>query len=150
MGNFFRGRHALSYEPAFVQGAGRLLLAPMSEPEPAGIEDILVLTAGATLYDPATGWYDAGYTKTGINITRNNSEEEFDVDQIRGAIRRRPNTWEMSVGTQLAEGSLETFGLAWELAVDPATGLPNITDITAVAPAPDQRSIGLGAPPSYL
>lgn len=149
MGNFFRGRHALSYEPAFVQGAGRLLLAPMSEPEPAGIEDILVLTAGATLYDPATGWYDAGYTKTGINITRNNAEEEFDVDQIRGAIRRRPSTWEMSVGTQLAEASLESFQLGWELAHDPATGLPDITVDVNTAPVLDVRSIGMGAPPSY-
>jgi hypothetical protein len=122
MGTFFRGRHALSYEPAFVQGAGRLLLAPMSVDEPAGPDDILVPTAGATLYDPVTGWYDAGYTKTGINITRNNAEEEFDVDQIRGAIRRRPTTWEMSVGTQLAEASLESFQLGWELASDPVHG----------------------------
>jgi hypothetical protein len=149
MGTFFRGRHALSYEPAFVQGAGRLLLAPMSVDEPAGPDDILVATAGATLYDPVTGWYDAGYTKTGINITRNNAEEEFDVDQIRGAIRRRPTTWEMSVGTQLAEASLESFQLGWELASDPVTGLPDITTDVNTAPALDVRSIGLGAPPAY-
>lgn len=149
MGNFFRGRHPLSYEPAFVQGAGRLLLAPMSVDEPAGPEDILDLATGATQYDPVTGWYDAGYTKTGINITRNNAEEEFDVDQIRGAIRRRPSTWEMSVGTQLAEGSLESFQLAWELASDPDTGLPDITTVTGTAGALDVRTIGLGAPPAY-
>lgn len=149
MGNFFRGRHPLSYEPAFVQGAGRLLLAPMSVDEPTDIDDILVLTAGATQYDVVTGWYDAGYTKTGINITRNNAEEEFDVDQIRGAIRRRPSSWEMSVGTQLAEASLESFQLGWELASDPDTGLPDIAVTTNVAPILDTRRIGLGAPPSY-
>ena len=62
-----------------------------------------------------TPWIEIGFTKTGINITRNNAEEDFDVDQVSGSIRRRPTNWEMSVGTQLAEATLETFQLAWEL-----------------------------------
>jgi hypothetical protein len=148
MGNFLRGRHSLSYEPAFVQGAGRLLLAPMTVAVPDGIEDILILTSGGTQYDAATGWFDAGYTKTGINITRNNAEEEFDADQIRGAIRRRPSSWEMSVGTQLAEASLESFALGWELA-SLTTGLPDITSVTKTSPQLNERQIGLGAPVAY-
>src|SRR3954447_9855715 len=125
----------------FVQGAARILIAPISEPFPDGLEDIIDLTAGPTLYDPIGSWEDVGFTKTGINITRNNAEETFTVDQIRSAIRTRPSNWEMSVGTQLAEASLETFALAWELP-DPVT-------VTKTAPALNESHTGLSAPTSY-
>jgi hypothetical protein len=127
MGSFLRGKHGVDYEQGFVQGAGRILIAPGDTAWPLGIEDILELTAGATLYDPVTPWDEVGFTKTGINIVRNNAEETFTVDQIRSAIKTRPSNWEMSVGTQLAEASLETFALAWELP-DPVT-------VTKTAPA---------------
>src|SRR4051812_31904436 len=107
MGNFLRSRHPMSNESSFVQGAGRVLIADTAHADPDGIEDVLVLTAGATLFDAATGWTDVGFTKTGINITRNNAEEDFDVDQVRGSLMRRPSNWEMSVGTQLAEATME-------------------------------------------
>jgi hypothetical protein len=141
MGNFFRGRHPITYERGFVQGAGRILYAPAGTPMPDGIEDIIVLTAGATQYDLVAPWTEIGFTKTGINITRNNAEEDFDVDQVTGSIRRRPTNWEMSVGTQLAEATLETFQLAWELGP--------ITTGTATTPALAERRLGLGAPTSY-
>lgn len=141
MGTFFRGRHPITYERGFVQGAGRILYAPAGTPWPAGIDDIVVLTTGATQYDLVPPWIEIGFTKTGINITRNNAEEDFDVDQISGSIRRRPTNWEMSVGTQLAEATLETFQLAWELGP--------ITTGTATAPALAERKLGMGAPTSY-
>jgi len=141
MGNFFRGRHPITYERGFVQGAGRILYAPAGTAMPDGIEDIIVLTAGATQYDLVSPWTEIGFTKTGINITRNNAEEDFDVDQVSGSIRRRPTNWEMSVGTQLAEATLETFQLAWELGP--------ITSIAATGGALAQRKLGLGAPTSY-
>src|SRR4051812_2380475 len=115
MGTFLRSRHGLDYERGFVQGAGRIALAPKGTPWPDGIEDLLILAAGVTQYDLVDPWDEVGFTKTGVNITRNNAEEDFDVDQVRGSIRRRPSNWEMSVGTQLAEASLETFQTAWEL-----------------------------------
>jgi hypothetical protein len=142
MPNFFRSRHGVDYEQGFVQGAGRLLIAPITAGWPDGLEDILILTAGATMYDVVTPWEEVGFTKTGINITRNNAEEDFTVDQMRGSIRRRPSNWEMSVGTQLAEGSLETFALAWELS-DPV-------DVTKTAPQLDERHLGLNAPTNYV
>jgi hypothetical protein len=114
MGTFLRSRHPLDDEQAFVQGAGRLLLADITDAlyaYPDGIEDLLDLGSGATQYDAMAPWFDAGFTKTGINVSRNHAEDTFDVDQSTGAIRRRPNNWEMSVGTQLAEGTLETFQL---------------------------------------
>lgn len=141
MGTFLRGKYPVDYEMGFVQGAARILVAPMTEPYPDGIEDIIDLAVGATLYDPKGKWKDVGFTKTGINITRNNAEETFTVDQIRSAIRTRPSNWEMSVGTQLAEASLETFALAWEL--------PDPEDITKTAPAVDEKHVGMGAPTAY-
>jgi hypothetical protein len=142
MGTFFRGRHPITYERGFVQGAGRILYAPTGSAYPDGIDDIISLTAGATQYDLVTPWIEIGFTKTGINITRNNAEEDFDVDQVTGSIRRRPTNWEMSVGTQLAEATLETFQLAWELGP--------ITTKVGTAPALDERHVGLSAPTSYV
>jgi hypothetical protein len=141
MGSFLRGRHGVDYEQGFVQGAGRILIADQGSGWPDDISDLIVLTAGATQYDVADPWEEVGFTKTGINITRNNAEEDFDVDQIRGSILRRPSNWEMSVGTQLAEASLETFQLAWELG--------DIATVTGTGGALDERHIGLSAPVSY-
>jgi hypothetical protein len=142
MGSFLRSRHGIDYERGFVQGAGRILMADAGTDWPAGIEDLVDLASGATQYDPADPWDEVGFTKTGINITRNNAEEDFDVDQVRGSIKRRPSNWEMSVGTQLAEASLETFALAWEL--------PDPVDVTKTAPALAERHVGLSAPTTYI
>jgi hypothetical protein len=137
MGSFFRSRHGIDYEQGFVQGAGRILIADQDTPWPTDIGDLILLTAGATQYDVADEdvWTEVGFTKTGINITRNNAEEDFDVDQVRGSIKRRPSNWEMSVGTQLAEATLETFQLAWELG-----------PIQTVA---SEVHVGLSAPTTY-
>jgi hypothetical protein len=138
---FFRGRHPITYERGFVQGAGRILYAPAGTDMPESIGDIIVLDDGGTQYDLVTPWVEIGFTKTGINITRNNAEEDFDVDQVSGSIRRRPTNWEMSVGTQLAEATLETFQLAWELG--PITvNTPSAGDLA-------ERKVGLSAPTSY-
>jgi hypothetical protein len=149
MGSFLRSKHPITDDYSFVQGAGRILIAPDSQTKPDGIGDVLVLAAGATQFDPVLGWTEVGFTTTGINVTRNNSEEEFGVDQQRGAIRRRPGDWDMSVGTQLAEASLETFALAWELPHD-VTGDPDIATVVNVDPELDERQIGLNAPVSYI
>jgi len=141
MGSFFRGRHPITYERGFVQGAGRILYAPAGSTYPDDIGDIIELDAGTTQYDLALPWIEIGFTKTGINITRNNAEEDFDVDQVSGSIRRRPTNWEMSVGTQLAEATLETFQLAWELGP--------ITAVTGSGTDLDERHMGLSAPTSY-
>lgn len=142
MGSFLRSRHGVDLEQGFVQGAGRLLVADSSAGFPDGLEDIVVLATGATQYDVVTPWEEVGFTKTGINITRNNAEEDFTVDQLRGSIRRRPSNWEMSVGTQLAEATLDTFALAWELP-DPAL-------VTKTDPQLDEMHVGLNAPTSYV
>jgi hypothetical protein len=136
MGNFLRDAYGLDNEQGFMQGAARILVAAKEQAFPADLDDLLVLASGATQYDAASGWADVGFTKTGINITRNNAEEEFTVDQIRASIRRRPTNFEMSVGTQLAESTLETFALAWELG-----------DVTE---AGGYRRVGLSAPTTFV
>lgn len=138
---FLRSRHGLDYERGFVQGAGRIGISDDAG-WPDGFEDIFVLAAGATQFDFTAAFDEVGFTKTGININRNNAEEDFDVDQMQGSLKKRPSNWEMSIGTQLAEASLETFQLAWELG-----------PITAPAAKPvgqlQERHVGLGAPKSY-
>lgn len=146
MGTFFRSAYGIDNEQGFMQGAGRLLLAPYDPTGatwPAGIEDVLLPATGATQWDAVAPFVDAGYTKTGINITRNNSEEEYTIDQSQAAFRRRPTNWEMSVGTQLAESTLETFKIAWELTDAIAT-------ITKTPPQLNERHIGMGAPTKYV
>ncbi len=91
------------------------------------------------LYDAQAGWVDLGATKTGIQITVNNAEETFDVDQILGDIASQPTNWECSVGTQLAEFTLERMQHAWE-------GSAISTDATPTAP---EQEMGVGNPTSY-
>lgn len=101
---------------SFIRGAARLLYASADITAPAEISDIIHLTSGVGYdqYDAVTGWTDLGATKTGIQISVNNTEETFDVDQIYGDIDSLPTNWEVSVGTQLAEFTPEKLQVAWE------------------------------------
>src|SRR5690606_1082494 len=72
-------------------------------------------------------------------ISRNNTEETYDVDQINGDIDSAPTGWTMSVSTALADMSLETIDFAWQ-------GGEITTD---TAPTPDERHLPLGNPTSY-
>lgn len=105
---------------SLIRGPGRLVIAGATVPFPAGIGDIVNLTAAMTsrgaLYDANVtgGWVDLGSTKTGVNLERNNTEETLDVDQILGDIAVLPGDWEASIGTQLADTTLEHLALAWE------------------------------------
>lgn len=91
-------------------------------------------------YDAQGEWEDLGATKTGIQITLNNAEESFDVDQVMGDIASAPTSWECSVGTQLAEFTPEKMQIAWE-------GSAITVDATPAAGA--EKEIGFGQPVSY-
>src|ERR1700754_3994222 len=113
---------------SFIRGAARILIADLATPKPTKIEDVIELADAAgppvvKQYDAVkatdfatskNGWVDLGATKTGIQITINNAEETFDVDQILGDISSQPTSWECSVGTQLAEMTPERLQVAWE------------------------------------
>jgi hypothetical protein len=132
MGSF----HRTNIVPeGFIRGAARLLVANYVQPFPTRIQDVLVLTAGATQYDSVSGWSDLGATKTGVNVARNNTEETFDVDQITSDIASQPTGWDMSVGTALAEVTLQNMVELWENG--------------PVTIANSEKRSGMGAPESY-
>jgi len=126
---------------SFIRGAARILIAPITQARPAKISDVIALasTSAVALYDAASGWTDLGATKTGCQITVNNAEEAFDIDQVLGDISSQPTNWEVSVGTQLAEMTPERLRIAWE-------GSAITLD---VGPTPDEEEIGFGAPSAY-
>lgn len=126
---------------SFIRGAARILIAPYSQDRPTKIADVVHLASasGVALYDAMPGWVDLGATKTGIQITINNAEESFDVDQILADISSAPTSWECSVGTQLAEFTTEKMQIAWEgsdITVDDSLPVP-------------EEEMGVGNPNSY-
>lgn len=135
---------------SFIRGAARILIAPIAQAFPTKIGDVIELgdLAGMPVtpptYDALDDWLDLGATKTGIQITINNSEETFDIDQSFGDIDSQPTGWECSVGTQLAEFTPERMQVAWE-------GSAITIDNTAalVAASGPEKEIGFGTPTSY-
>lgn len=118
MGSFFRVDTS-----KLMRGAGRLMYAPSSQAKPTKIADVINVTGGPTQYDAATGWSELGATNSGIQISVNNTEVAFNIDQIAGDVATSPDVWECTVATQLAEMTLENFVFAWE-------GVPITTDVT--------------------
>lgn len=122
-------------DESFIRGAARLMWAGTTVAFPTKIGDVVNLST----FEPQTNWNDLGATKTGIQITVNNSEETFDVDQILADISSQPTNWEVSVGTQLAEMTAERLQIAWE-------GSP-VT--TATEDGVSTKTLGIGQPLSY-
>jgi len=127
---------------SFIRGAARIMVAPYSTTSrPTKISDVIALASGSgtAIYDATSAWTELGATKTGIQIMHNNAEETFDVDQIFGDINSAPTSWEVSVGTQLAEMTPEKLQIAWEgsaITVDSGPTIP-------------EHEIGFGQPTSY-
>jgi hypothetical protein len=137
MGSFFRYAQD---DGQFIRGAARILIAPMSVAFPTKIDDVIKLATGGTQYDAQSGWTDLGATKTGFQITINNAEETFTIDQEITDIRADPSSWECSAGTSLAEFTPERMQVAWE-------GSAITTDATPTTGS--EKEIGFGAPTSY-
>jgi len=93
-----------------VKGAGRIMYAADSQAKPTKIGDVI----NTTTYAAQSGWSDLGATREGIQITVNNTESGFDVDQVAGLLLTTPENWECSVTTNLAEVTLENMVIAWE------------------------------------
>lgn len=102
-------------DESFIRGAARLLWAGSTISFPTSIGAVVNLST----YDAMTGWNELGATKTGIQISVNNTEESFDVDQIKGTLSTEPVSWEVSVQTALAEMTIDRLQIAWE--GDPVT-----------------------------
>jgi hypothetical protein len=119
-------------DDTFIRGPARLMWAGTTIAFPTTISDIINLST----YAANTGWNDLGATKTGITITHNNTEEEFDVDQILGIIDVRPVSYEQGVTTSLAEASLARMQVAWQAGTIVTTG--------------SEQVMGVGAPTIYV
>jgi len=122
-------------DDSFIRGAARLLWAGTTVSFPTKISDVINMST----YDATGSWNELGATKTGIQISINNAEESFDIDQILGDISSQPTSWEVSVGTQLAEMTEERLQIAWE-------GSSISLDSTVT---PNEKEIGFGQPSSY-
>jgi hypothetical protein len=107
MTDFFR---TAINEDTFIRGAARLMWAGITVSFPTSISQIVNLST----YDAMTNWYDLGATKGGVAISRNSTEETFDVDQILANIDTRPVTWDQTIATAMAEASLDRINIAWE------------------------------------
>jgi len=138
MGTFLR---ASITDDTFLKGAARIVYAAEAQAFPTKISDMVVLSAGGTQYDTAAGWSDLGATRGGISITRNNTEETYEVDQIPGEIESSPTGWEMSVQTQIAEMVPAMLDLAWELGT-PTASSPGVPDGNLTL-------TGMGTPTKY-
>lgn len=125
---------------SFIRGAARIMIAPITQAKPSKIGDVIILAPGVTQYNAQTGWTDLGATKTGIQVTLNNAEESFDVDQVLGDISSAPTSWECSVGTSLAEMTPEKMQIAWE-------GGAVTTDTTPTTGS--EQEVGFGSPAYY-
>jgi hypothetical protein len=119
-----------------VRGAARIMYAPSTQAEPEKIADVIDLST----FDAMSGWFDLGATREGIQITLNNSEDAFEVDQVQGEVGSAPNAWECAVQTRLAEITLEHFVFIWEGA--------NISTDTSI-PSPYERETGFAGATSY-
>ena len=91
-------------------------------------------------YDAITGWNELGATKTGVQITVNNAEESFDVDQIYGNISTEPTDWDYEIATALAETTPQRLQFAWE-------GSPITTN--GAAPSGPEYNAFFGNPRTY-
>ncbi|MED4116542.1 hypothetical protein P4661_27280 [Priestia megaterium] len=92
-----------------VGGAGRLVVKPYDGTFPATIEDVMDV---ASPYNLKTGWRDIGATTDGISTSRGYDSEEFEVDQLMGAVDEDVTSWSHSLETSLAENTVQNRQLA--------------------------------------
>jgi hypothetical protein len=89
---------------ALVQGPGTLYSAVFGAVEPA---DAAVNSAPLA----SAGWTNSGFTSGGIQIVIDQTYSELDADQIVDSPGRRITKREVTVGTQLAQPTLENLAL---------------------------------------
>lgn len=92
-----------------VGGAGRLVVKPYDGTFPTAIEDVMDV---ASPYNLKTGWRDIGATTDGISTSRGYDSEEFEVDQVMGAVDEDVTSWSHSLETSLAENTVQNRQLA--------------------------------------
>ncbi|MGM9926035.1 MAG: hypothetical protein ACI35R_17455, partial [Bacillus sp. (in: firmicutes)] len=92
-----------------VGGPGRLVYKNFDGTFPDSIEDVMDVTSP---YELKPGWYDLGATNDGISTTRGFDTEDFEVDQVVGAVDTDITSWTHTLETTLAENSIENRQLS--------------------------------------
>lgn len=92
-----------------VGGPGRLVVKPYDGTFPETIGEVMGLNSP---YDLTGGWRDLGATNDGITISRGFDTEDFEVDQVNGIVDQDITAWSHSLGTTLAENTVENRQLA--------------------------------------
>lgn len=91
-----------------IGGAGRLAWAPYGTPAPTKISDVM----DTSTYELKSSWADVGGTTEGIAVTRGFETEDFEIDQVKGAVDTEITNWTHNISTQLAENTVENRQLA--------------------------------------
>lgn len=92
-----------------VGGPGRLVCKPYDGTFPDTIEDVIQITDP---YELAEGWKEIGATNDGITVARGFDTEEFEVDQVVGAVDTDITSWTHTLETDLAENTIENRQIA--------------------------------------
>lgn len=92
-----------------VGGPGRLVCKPYDGTFPESIEDVI---STAAPYELAEGWKEIGATNDGITVARGFDTEDFEVDQVVGAVDTDITGWTHTLETDLAENTVENRQIA--------------------------------------
>jgi hypothetical protein len=92
-----------------IGGPGRLVVKDYDGTFPDTISDVMSITSPYTLQ---AGWKDLGATNDGITTSRSFDTEDFEVDQVVGAVDTDITSWEHTLETNLAENTIENRQLA--------------------------------------
>jgi hypothetical protein len=92
-----------------VGGPGRLVVKDYDGTFPDTISDVM---STVSPYDLQAGWSDLGATNDGITTSRGFDTEDFEVDQVSGAVDSDITSWEHTLETNLAENTVENRKLA--------------------------------------
>ena len=92
-----------------IGGPGRLVVKEYDGTFPESISDVMSLSSPFELVD---GWRDLGATNDGITTSRSFDTEDFEVDQVMGAVESDITSWDHSLSTNLAENTIENRQLA--------------------------------------
>jgi hypothetical protein len=131
-------------EEGFVRAPGRLMYCDPSVAFPTSISGIINMSTFAA----AANIFDVGPTKGGVQVSFNNSEEGFDIDQVLTELFALPTDHTMTVQTQIATATLDWLSFAWEGTAPTINAAPTIPEKVAFFGPFDsytQRRLFLGA-----
>lgn len=115
-------------------GATRILRAPLSEPVPADISEIIGMEDP---YDPVGTWVDFGATREGASYNRSIDEEGLEIQQVTGAVLTEITEVVRTVNLSIAEIKAEHLQIIEEA--------PAVDAVAAAAFKSAQQKVAFGS-----